>query len=97
MRVLKFGGTSLANAERFSRAAEIITSNTCQSEVSAVLSAPAKITNLLVDVIDNTIKHGEAELQVAEIRKIFNALFDGLAEMDPGWTKRVCRKNSIAL
>ncbi|MBV7299985.1 bifunctional aspartate kinase/homoserine dehydrogenase I [Enterovibrio paralichthyis] len=87
MRVLKFGGTSLANAERFSRAAEIITSNTCQSEVSAVLSAPAKITNLLVDVIDNTIKHGEAELQVAEIRKIFNALFDGLAEMDPGLDK----------
>ncbi|KKD60913.1 aspartate kinase [Grimontia sp. AD028] len=87
MRVLKFGGTSLANAERFSRAAEIITSNTCQSEVSAVLSAPAKITNLLVDVIDNTVKHGEAEIQVAEIRKIFSALFDGLEEMEPSIDK----------
>lgn len=87
MRVLKFGGTSLANAERFSRAAEIITSNTCQSEVSAVLSAPAKITNLLVDVIDSTVKHGEADRQVEEIRKIFSALFDGLEAMEPGIDK----------
>lgn len=87
MRVLKFGGTSLANAERFSRAAEIITSNTCQSEVSAVLSAPAKITNLLVDVIDNTVKHGEADRQVEEIRKIFSSLFDGLEAMEPGIDK----------
>ncbi|MDD1794162.1 bifunctional aspartate kinase/homoserine dehydrogenase I [Enterovibrio makurazakiensis] len=87
MRVLKFGGTSLANAERFSRAAEIITSNTCQSDVSAVLSAPAKITNALVDVIDNTVKHGEADSQVALIESIFSALFDGLADMEADFDK----------
>ncbi|MCC4799735.1 bifunctional aspartate kinase/homoserine dehydrogenase I [Enterovibrio norvegicus] len=87
MRVLKFGGTSLANAERFSRAAEIITSNTCQSDVSAVLSAPAKITNALVAVIDSTVKHGEAERQVAEIHAIFSALFDGLDEMEETFDK----------
>ncbi|OEE76887.1 bifunctional aspartate kinase/homoserine dehydrogenase I [Enterovibrio norvegicus] len=87
MRVLKFGGTSLANAERFSRAAEIITSNTCQGDVSAVLSAPAKITNALVDVIDHTVKHGEADSQVALIESIFSALFDGLAEMEADFDK----------
>lgn len=44
MRVLKFGGTSVANAERFLRVADI-PSNAVQGQVATVLSAPAKITN----------------------------------------------------
>lgn len=42
MRVLKFGGSSLADAERFLRAADIIANNAKQEEVSVVLSAPEK-------------------------------------------------------
>ncbi|MFD2179915.1 bifunctional aspartate kinase/homoserine dehydrogenase I [Veronia pacifica] len=83
MRVLKFGGTSLANAERFSRAADIITSNTCQSDVSAVLSAPAKVTNGLVAVINQTVKNGGAAEEVANIEAIFTGLFEGLKKMEP--------------
>ncbi|OOE94232.1 bifunctional aspartate kinase/homoserine dehydrogenase I [Salinivibrio sp. AR647] len=83
MRVLKFGGTSLANAERFSRAADIILSNQGQSDVSAVLSAPAKVTNILVSVVDNTVKHGEAELPLKELESLFTDLFHGLAECQP--------------
>lgn len=45
MRVLKFGGTSVANAERFLRVADILESNAVQGQVATVLSAPAKITN----------------------------------------------------
>ncbi len=52
MRVLKFGGTSVANAERFMRVADIIESNARQGQVATVLSAPAKITNHLVAMID---------------------------------------------
>nr|WP_158694928.1 hypothetical protein [Salmonella enterica] len=48
MRVLKFGGTSVANAERFLRVADILESNARQGQVATVLSAPAKITNHLV-------------------------------------------------
>ena len=51
MRVLKFGGTSVANAERFLRVAEIMESNASQGQVATVLSAPAKITNHLVAMI----------------------------------------------
>ncbi|OOE76246.1 bifunctional aspartate kinase/homoserine dehydrogenase I [Salinivibrio sp. ML198] len=83
MRVLKFGGTSLADAERFSRAADIIVSNQGQSEVSAVLSAPAKVTNILVSVVENTVKHGEAELPLKELEQLFVGLFHGLAERQP--------------
>ena len=52
MRVLKFGGTSVANAERFLRVADIPESNAGQGQVATVLSAPAKITNHLVAMIE---------------------------------------------
>lgn len=55
MRVLKFGGTSVANAERFLRVADIMESNARQGQVATVLSAPAKITNHLVAMIDKTV------------------------------------------
>ncbi|WP_457833017.1 hypothetical protein, partial [Staphylococcus aureus] len=50
---------------------------------SAVLSAPARVTNILVSVVDNTVKHGEAELPLKELETIFTALFQGLAERQP--------------
>ncbi len=88
MRVLKFGGTSLANAERFGRAADIITSNNYQSQVSAVLSAPAKITNALVEIMQSAIQTGNADEQLSEIKQIFSALFNGLAEKQVGFDSK---------
>ncbi|MCG7497612.1 bifunctional aspartate kinase/homoserine dehydrogenase I [Vibrio sp. Of7-15] len=83
MRVLKFGGSSLADADRFLRAADIIANNARQQEVSVVLSAPGKVTNKLVSVIDSTLKNGEAELQIAEVESVFKQLFDGIVSELP--------------
>lgn len=58
MRVLKFGGTSVANAERFLRVADILESNARQGQVATVLSAPAKITNHLVAMIEKPLAAG---------------------------------------
>lgn len=55
MRVLKFGGTSLANPERFMQAAEIIEKAHLADQAAGVLSAPAKITNHLVAIVDKAI------------------------------------------
>ncbi|MCW8330100.1 bifunctional aspartate kinase/homoserine dehydrogenase I [Photobacterium sp. SDRW27] len=87
MRVLKFGGSSLADADRFSRAADIIANNAQQGEVSVVLSAPGKVTNKLVSVIDSTVKTGESELQLADLEKVFNELFEGLKALEPKFDK----------
>ncbi|MGF1699715.1 bifunctional aspartate kinase/homoserine dehydrogenase I [Photobacterium makurazakiensis] len=87
MRVLKFGGSSLADADRFSRAADIIANNAQQGEVSVVLSAPGKVTNKLVSVIDSTVQHGESELQLADLESVFKALFSGLKEVEPAFDK----------
>ena len=75
MRVLKFGGSSLAEADRFLRAADIIANNAQQEEVAVVLSAPGKTTNKLVAVIEGALRNGEAELQINELEASFKALF----------------------
>ena len=56
MRVLKFGGSSLADAERFLRVSDIVVNNQQQVQVALVLSAPAKVTNLLVALVAQTSK-----------------------------------------
>ncbi|WP_318475628.1 bifunctional aspartate kinase/homoserine dehydrogenase I [Photobacterium leiognathi] len=87
MRVFKFGGSSLADAERFLRAAEIIANNAQQGDVSVVLSAPGKVTNKLVSVIDNAVKTGDASLQLADLEQVFVELFSGLKTLEPGFDK----------
>ncbi|KAB2825681.1 bifunctional aspartate kinase/homoserine dehydrogenase I [Aliivibrio finisterrensis] len=83
MRVLKFGGSSLADADRFLRAADIIANNAQQQDVSVVLSAPGKVTNKLVSVVDNVLSNGEAELQITELESTFIQLFDGISNALP--------------
>ncbi|MCE2594446.1 bifunctional aspartate kinase/homoserine dehydrogenase I [Motilimonas cestriensis] len=83
MRVLKFGGTSLANAERFNRAADIVVSNQQQSQVALVLSAPAGVTNNLVEVVAQTSQGQNAEHHVAAIKTIFTDLIIGLSKLYP--------------
>ncbi|WP_026958268.1 bifunctional aspartate kinase/homoserine dehydrogenase I [Aliagarivorans taiwanensis] len=79
MRVLKFGGSSLANAERFKRAAEIIVGNRQQGQLAVVLSAPAGITNELEAVIAATSQGEDGQQQLTRITQIFQSLLDELS------------------
>ncbi|EOY4667398.1 bifunctional aspartate kinase/homoserine dehydrogenase I [Vibrio alginolyticus] len=83
MRVLKFGGSSLADADRFLRAADIIANNAQQEEVAVVLSAPGKTTNKLVAVIEGALRNGEAELQIKELEESFKTLFTQIQAVLP--------------
>jgi len=85
MRVLKFGGTSVANAERFLRVADILESNAQQGQVATVLSAPAKITNHLVAMIEKNISGQDALPNISDAERIFSELLQGLAESQPGF------------
>ncbi|ORN03377.1 bifunctional aspartate kinase/homoserine dehydrogenase I [Pantoea septica] len=85
MRVLKFGGTSVANAERFLRVADILESNAQQGQVATVLSAPAKITNHLVAMIEKTISGQDALPNISDAERIFDELLQGLATQQPGF------------
>ncbi|CNK28267.1 bifunctional aspartokinase I/homoserine dehydrogenase I [Yersinia pseudotuberculosis] len=83
MRVLKFGGTSVANAERFMRVADIIESNARQGQVATVLSAPAKITNHLVAMIDKMVAGQDISPNISDAERIFAELLRGLADTQP--------------
>lgn len=52
MRVLKFGGSSLASVARFSEVADIVLQQVLTEQVCLVLSAPQGVTNTLVELTD---------------------------------------------
>jgi len=80
MRVLKFGGTSLANAQRFNQVADIVINNHQQSQIALVLSAPSGVTNNLVAVVEKTSQGLSADEHLVAIQKIFSELIQGLKE-----------------
>lgn len=83
MKVLKFGGTSVANAERFLRVADIIENNAKQEQTATVLSAPAKITNHLVAMVEKTVAGQDIQNNIDEAEKIFADLLEGLSKQQP--------------
>lgn len=80
MKVLKFGGTSVANAERFLCVADIIENNAQQEQTATVLSAPAKITNHLVAMVEKTVAGQDITNNIHEAEKIFADLLEGLSQ-----------------
>lgn len=78
MRVLKFGGTSLANPERFMQAADIIEKAHLKDQAAGVLSAPAKITNHLVAIVDKAIAGESFATNLSEATEIFHNIINGL-------------------
>lgn len=78
MRVLKFGGTSLSNANQFVHIANILEKNSKNEQIAAVLSAPAMVTNHLISAIDCTL-HGDNSVDyVSNIEMIFNTLLENI-------------------
>ena len=70
MRVLKFGGTSVADATRFINVADIAINTARQTDTALVLSAPAKITNLLVALVKSAVQGGDGQEQIKAIKEI---------------------------
>lgn len=52
MRVLKFGGSSLASVQRFAEVAQIVQQQSNSDSICLVLSAPQGVTNTLVELTD---------------------------------------------
>ncbi|TKB46898.1 bifunctional aspartate kinase/homoserine dehydrogenase I [Thalassotalea mangrovi] len=78
MRVLKFGGSSLANADRFLTVYNIITDKSQHSPVSVVVSAPQGITNHLVKLTEE-LPEGEAlDNDLAKLQVAVQAIFQEL-------------------
>ena len=75
MRVLKFGGTSLANPERFLQAAQLIEQAHLEEQ-----AAPAKITNHLVALSEKAALNQPTDTHFNEALEIFYNIINGLHE-----------------
>ncbi|QJC35845.1 bifunctional aspartate kinase/homoserine dehydrogenase I [Enterobacteriaceae endosymbiont of Donacia sparganii] len=78
MRVLKFGGTSLKNAERFLLVTNIVSLYLKDEKIAVVLSAPATITNILEVMIEKSIKKKNYEKDIIYIEYFFINLINNL-------------------
>lgn len=78
MRVLKFGGTSVANAQRFEDVANIALDTSKNSQTALVLSAPAKITNLLVSLVAQGASGKDGAEEFKQIRSIVEPIITTL-------------------
>ncbi|MBC8944942.1 bifunctional aspartate kinase/homoserine dehydrogenase I [Xenorhabdus indica] len=85
MRVLKFGGTSVANYQRVLCVADIAESELSLGQVALVLSAPAKITNHLVAMITKTVAGQDIVSNMSDTTQIFTDLLSGLKEHQPNF------------
>ncbi|WFQ79494.1 bifunctional aspartate kinase/homoserine dehydrogenase I [Xenorhabdus sp. SF857] len=85
MRVLKFGGTSVANHQRVLSVADIAETELSLGQVALVLSAPAKITNHLVAMIEKTVAGQDIVSNMSDATQIFADLLSGLKEQQPGF------------
>ncbi len=92
MRVLKFGGSSVANSERFLCVANIIESKARVGQVAAVLSAPAKTTNHLVAMIEKTASSHDTLPDISDTVDIFSNLLIGLNQSVPGFEYNKLKK-----
>ncbi|MCF1428510.1 MAG: bifunctional aspartate kinase/homoserine dehydrogenase I [Shewanella sp.] len=77
MKVMKFGGTSLANWERFSAVAQLAAEQAQSEGVALVLSAPATATNALIELVELAKSGQEYAVTLARVESLFGDLFDG--------------------
>ncbi len=66
--IMKFGGTSVGNAERFRQCAAIVSDAAQRNRIVVVVSAMAGVTDLIFKTIE-TARHGDASATEAHLQK----------------------------
>ena len=85
MRVLKFGGSSLASAERFVQVAKIIKNQSLSSAVAVVVSAPQGVTNHLVAMAENISDEIKLQNDLKHFRHAIETIIEDLAATLPSF------------
>jgi len=92
MRVLKFGGSSLASAERFRQVADIIKDTSQSSKVAIVVSAPQGVTNHLVAMAENTNDQVKLTTDLGHFKRAITTIIDDLSASIPEFNSQHCEQ-----
>jgi bifunctional aspartokinase / homoserine dehydrogenase 1 len=87
MRVLKFGGSSLATAKRFTEVANIIVDKSQSSNVAVVVSAPQGVTNHLVAMADNISNETQMVNDLGQFKHAIQTIIEELAVQLPSFDR----------
>ncbi|QTM69307.1 bifunctional aspartate kinase/homoserine dehydrogenase I [Buchnera aphidicola (Hormaphis cornu)] len=93
MRILKFGGTSLANAKCFLNVVHILEKTIKEEKIAVVLSAPAKITNYLISSIQENLNNQSNFRNINNAQKIFRDLIYKLHNNQPSLSQETIFNN----
>jgi len=92
MRVLKFGGSSLANAQRFAQVATIIEEVSQKTAVAIVVSAPQGVTNHLVALAQNISDEAENQQGLSQFKQVITAIIDDLSVSIKDFDRQHCEQ-----
>lgn len=90
MRVLKFGGSSLASAERFCQVANIIKDNSEKSQIAVVVSAPQGVTNHLVAMAENLNDEAKRITDLGHFKRAISTIIEELSVQLPEFNAENC-------
>lgn len=85
MRVLKFGGSSLATAQRFIDVANIIKNKSQSSKLAIVVSAPQGVTNHLVAMAENIDDEEKLQRDLTHFNQAITNIINDLSASLPGF------------
>lgn len=90
MRVLKFGGSSLASAERFRQVANIVKNQSEVSNVAVVVSAPQGVTNHLVAMAENIHNEQKLDADLGHFKQAITTIIDELSATVEHFNSQLC-------
>jgi aspartokinase/homoserine dehydrogenase 1 len=88
MRVLKFGGSSLASAQRFIEVANIIKNKSKSSSLAIVVSAPQGVTNHLVAMAENISNEEKLQSDLLHFKHAIENIINDLSATLPGFCQQ---------
>ncbi|MCJ8322059.1 MAG: bifunctional aspartate kinase/homoserine dehydrogenase I, partial [Colwellia sp.] len=92
MRVLKFGGSSLASAERFLAVASIIKEQSQTCQVAVVVSAPQGVTNHLVAMAENISDEDKLQSDLGHFKHAILTILDDLSATSSDFNRQHCEQ-----
>ncbi|MBA6288695.1 bifunctional aspartate kinase/homoserine dehydrogenase I [Colwellia sp. MB3u-4] len=88
MRVLKFGGSSLASAQRFIEVANIIKNKSKSSSLAIVVSAPQGVTNHLVAMAENISNEEKLQSDLLHFKHAIENIINDLSATLPDFCQQ---------